>query len=841
MADIEVLKDKLKNDFNAYIKGYIERLGTISGSEFTIDDADAKARYRQSFIIPKINESDTSPGTGASSPVLTALFPKPSTYDAASYDKGIKQMRDGVTKAGSWIKDVPGWSQYFDALSSVRNVGYTVIFHSQGLSQYAKTQPEYAKYVEDLRSNPNFGNEIVDELIKYGWLTNPATYSPGIEWNNSNPGPEFTRDEQEKRIALMLWHWKNSKDIFAFIENYRWFPSKAPADQKKADADNIKAWKDRYKLFSNETIDAYGAIDPNGNLTAVSSKFKSRYDERIFYIAVDILYAVEVELQKNNPNYSGDLFKDLVNADQTMRRRRALGKLVDKNGKLNENLWNDFWSIVIENYDKFIAESQKGPKKGYMRDPKTGDYKRDQSGEKIIQEISADMWVEQILSGTPEAFIKALSVGKMNPKYRAWRTDPGGNPAVQFEWSPDSETLREIYILMAFKEDPDRLNRILYPSTPVKKGSDDGEDKKGIFKKIFGESVGFKSSESPTSTRGKEKSEARVETSINNPSLNEEARLSEQNKDFSEGGKEEKKSQGEASSAIGATPQSSVSESNSSNESGTELGSATSNTNITNTTVNQAINTAGSNTTINKESSALNTQENKNISVKNESTALAGGESGTVNVNNENVENKNVANINNLSQTGGSTKSEDLTQVNQSGTTINDASSRSINNSASNTESLTGGNQSSSTSVTNLNPLVSNSSISSNKNETNEGSANSVTNMNTESRASEINIDRKQVSVSNVQSNNVKSESLTAQTQNTPIFSEEQSNSSTVNNVTNQNEGNQTAGNVTNNTDNSMSKTPIIQNNIDMSEMISRLKRIEEALLSPLEVKILDA
>jgi hypothetical protein len=72
---------------------------------------------------------------------------------------------------------------------------------------------------------------------------------------------------------------------------------------------------------------------------------------------------------------------------------------------------------------------------------------------------------------------------------------------VLFVWEPDPEILRGIFILKAYAGDPDKINSIIYPKTPLA-DVDAPKSEGGVIRKIFGEKVGFKSGEPSVSTSG---------------------------------------------------------------------------------------------------------------------------------------------------------------------------------------------------------------------------------------------------------------------------------------------------------------------------------------------------
>ena len=838
MSSEAELKKSLADDFNGYVQKYIANFGTISGSANNIADSGSQDRKKINFPYPKINESDPDPGAGASSPVLDKIFPAPadsSMFTLPHYDS-LTNLRNGVkgtpATAYVYVFEKPGWKQYFDSLSKARQFGYEAIFLSIGLSNYIMSQDEYKQYIEDLKSSPNYGQAVVQELIDNGWLTDPSQYGTGAITPKGAGSPIETREGQIRKVAQALWHWQNSKKIMAFIDSYRWFPYAKPLDLKNSDISNnkdrIAAYKDDVNIISSTNANAYGKVNASGQIDTVDPKFKDRYSKKLFTILQDILYSTELELKKINPEYSGNLFEELVEGDRILRRKRALDSLL-KDDKLDPELFEEkVWKAQIEaSYSKFIEYSKKEGIKGYKKD-KNGEFERDKdTGALILIEFTPAQYIEQILSGSSESFIAALNSIKISPKYRAWRTDPGGLPAVLFVWEPDPEKLREIFILKAYADDPDKINSIIFPKTPLA-DVDAPKSEGGVIRKIFGEKVGFKSGESSVSTSG-----GFLLTPEQRKELKEERRQARVEKREERENKKDGASVGSGSNSVGVFEAKAGSPEP---ESSSVVGGATNITNIN----NQEITANDQNKTINEGSNVLNSKDNTNLMVKNESPDSSGsGGSGSsqVNVNTAN-ETKSVANINNASTVSGSDKSVDMSQTNPSISNTQNELSKSINNS--NVGGSAGSNQSLNTSVTNSNPVISSPSIN-NQNESNINSSNIANNIKNESKGSDVKVDRSQVNVSNLKSNSVNSESLTASSQNSPMISGGDANSSTVNNITSQNEGDQTAGNVTNNTDNSMSKTPIIQNNIDMSEMISRLKRIEEALLSPLEVKIIDA
>jgi hypothetical protein len=828
MRSIDELKEILKKDFDDYVKKYLDNLGSIS--ESAKNSADFANDIGASFLPPRIDESDTST---TSSTILSKIFPAPSdtSFYKLSHSQSLKNLRDGELKvSGEYRWQVPGWKQYYDSLSKARTAGYRAIFQEFGLSHYIMTKPEYQKYVDDLRSSPAYGNSVVEELIKNKWLENPETYTPAV--TPKGGGASQTRGGQVQDIAEMLWHWEHSKKILAFIDSYRWFPHKKPADIAKRDSDNNsdrkKAYSDDFKIISETADYAYGKVDSSGSIQpGGGAKFQARYNKSVFMAAVDLLYKLELELAENNSTYGKNIFKDLLEGDRILRRKRSVESLLDKEGKLDPKLFeNKFWEEQVEHsWNKFLAWSKKPGKKGYKTD-KDGKLERDKDGELIIIDLTDAQWIEEILSGSQESFMAAIKAMDMAPVYRAWRTDPGGLPAVQFAWEPDPEILREIFILKAYPDDPNKVNDIIYPRTPVSESDAPKSEGGGILRKIFGEKVGFKSGESTIYTH---------DGVLLTPELRRELREERRQKRVERREKrEESRDRAETSTGSGSTEMLGANIGSSGSESSI-VGGATNITNIN----NQTLTGSDQNKTINEGSNILNSQDNKNLMVKNEvsdSSGSGGGGSSTSNISNAS-ENKSTANINNISTVSGSDKSVDLSQSNPSISNTQNELSQSINNSK--VAGSTDSSQSSSTTVTNSNPSVSGSSIN-NQNESNLSSSNIASNITTESRGSDIKVDRSQVNVSNLKSNNVNSESMVNQTQNPPVVSGgDISSASTVNNVTN--EGAQTAGNVTNNTDNSMSKTPIIQNNIDMSEVISRLKRIEDALLSPLEVKVIES
>jgi hypothetical protein len=844
MYTVNELKELLSNDFTNDINKYLENIKGLSGSALNIGEDGAKELHNKNFIYPKINESDNDPGVGERSPVLSEIYPKPTNLNVA-YDDALKMMRNGGGNLmqNGYTKTIPGWKQYYDSLSKSRYFGYQAIFHTGGFSQYIMNADEYKNYVSDLNSSPNYGPAIVKEL------------KLDIEYKPQLVGPDGilyqTRDAQIKNMALSLWHWQNSKKILAFIESYRWFPRNDPQKLKESDksnnTDRKKAYKDDIDIISSTMPEAYGIIKPGGMDIEVDQKFKSRYNLVVFNRTVSLINGLEKDLLKNNSTYTENLFEKLMEGDAYLRRKRALDSLL-KDGKLNPKLFEEeVWKAQIEAaYSKFIEHSKKPGKKGYKKD-KNGNLERDKNtGEYIIIDFNEAQWIETILSFSKEAFTAALRAIDIVPKYRAWRRDPGGLPAVQFEWQPDSEVLRQIFILKAYGENSDKAKQIgaqMSPSSPTQteeKGTFKGAVK-GSVNRLFGEKIGFASSESTSSTSGflgltpEQREEAKKERQEKR-----ELRKNEQSEGKNIGAKSSSEAKAESSKIFEAKGESSDSESSSITSGATNI------TNIN----NQTVNVDDQKKVVNEGANIINSQEGNVTSIDNKQLGLSGsseaiGSSPAISSDISNT--KSVANINNLNTAAESSKSENIMLSNQTTSNTKIESPQSINNSTTNesksvnqSNDITSSTSPSTSSLANTSVTETNSSINSSQADSKSNVSSVSNNVSTESKGPEIKVDRGQVNVSNLKSNTVVSEAPTVQPQNMAMTIDRGQDSSNITNVTNQNEENQSAGNVTT-TNNSMSDTPIIQNNIDMSEMISRLKRIEEALLSPLEVKIIDA
>jgi hypothetical protein len=834
-------KKLLFKEFNDYLTSWKDRIVSGGKQSLVLNEEDPRLTGLTA-IYPSVAvfKGDTANSNGI---ILENNYVKPEYLTTPEYEKALKEIKEGIIESRK-IK-VPGFDQYYEALGEARNAGYKAVFHSYGASQYIKTKDEYKNYIDSLRDI--LGEDELNDLIADGYLTEPDLYVDQLI-NPADPGWKYTRTEQINYVAKMLYYRKKAVNIFKVLQSYRHIPSKLPAEKTKDKKHNDEVIKIYFNLQTEaktEYGDAVTVSDANRAGWVAAGAFKGRYSESIFMTVIDVLYSLEVEMLELNSNYprgvNGDYFKDLMEGDNELRRVRALNHILDKNKELKPGLDNKLWNNVLKNYNKFIEKSKSGVTANIeepIKDPKEGEAKT----RTVLRELTPTEYIDKILSySNPGSFKAAIS--NMYPSFKVYRTETGGRVVPFFTWYPDPLTLQRIYILMAYEKNPKKVNDLISGSakSPLQEGSASDEKDGGFIRKIFGERQGFKSSEAPTSLGAKKEknSETGIDTKSNQSKIEKENRPTNKDK---------------ASASI-----------NSSSESGDVAGGESGKTSDLNamtagekdkdltkgSTSSSVINNDNSTTT-----TLTETQINEavdNIIMKMLTGELSGGETAGSTINNESTSNlikseaSSILSQSNESSINSPSKSSENTNVTQSTSNSNVINSPAGSNitASNNTSNVSGSNTQSNTNTSQSNAGVSSSSSSintsigsSNTKSNAESNTSNINNVSKETVAQSISVEKKGSTVSNVSSN--VNQSQPGNQMNENIGSESMTGDlSNINNVNNESGGTQNNQNITNNSDNSMSKTPIIQNNIDLSEMNIRLKRIEEALLSPLEVKVI--
>jgi len=566
-----------------------------------------------------------------------------------------------------------------------------------------------------------------------------------------------------------------------------------------------------------------------------------------------------LELNSSYPRgVNGDYFKDLMEGDNELRRVRALDHILNKDKQLKLGLNDKLWDNIIKNYNKFIQKSKSGVTANIeepIKDAKEGEPKT----RTVLRKLTPTEYIDKILSySNPGSFKAAIS--NMYPSFKVYRTETGGRVVPFFTWYPDPLVLQRIYILLTYGDNTKKSNDLISGSakSPVKEGGETGEKDGGFLRKIFGERQGFKSSESPTSLGAKKENalDAEVETKSN------QSKLEKENKPSGKGVESASINSTSKSGEVAGGESGETSASNAMNAGG-ESGE---------TSASNAMNAGGESKDLAKESTGSSVINNNSTATSLTETQIneavnniimkmltgepgVSGEAGESTINNESITNLikseassiiSQSNESSINSSGESSQNNNLAQSTTNSNVINSNSGSSINaaNSAAN---ISGGNTQSNTNTSQSNTGISSSSsaINTSMNSSNTGSnsetnTSNVNNISKETVAQTMSVEKRGSTISNVSNNVSQNQNPPANQMNESTGSESMTGDlSNINNVNNESGGTQNNQSITNNTDNSMSKTPVIQNNIDLSEMNIRLRRIEEALLSPLEVKVI--
>lgn len=828
---LDAEKKILLTEFQEYLTKWKERIVTISPGKAIVLNNDPDGRLNKQY--PPVSVFKGDPEDNGSVIVLAENYVKPAYLSQSDYKTALTRIKIGDTLDGD---KVPGFDAYYKAMSQARNAGYKAIFHRYGASQYIKTTDEYEAYIGELRDS--LGESEVEDLFSDGYLTRPKDYKTPQLTNPADPGWKYERKTQIEYIAKMLYYRKEALNIFKVLQSYRHIPSGTAAQKAKDKTHNKEVMK-IYKSLQAEAKTEYGIPDSSNTTSGwtASTNIIGRYNESLFMTAIDVLYSYEREMVELDPSYprgiNGDFFKDLIEGDNELRRVRALDHILDGDGNLKSGLNEKLWGIVLKNYNKFIEKAEKGIKANVevpvLDENKKPIYEFGIPITKLeLKDLSKEEYIDMVLGYTnPDSFKMAIS--NMYPNFKVYRTETGGRVVPFFTWIPSSLNIQRIYILMTYGEtDPGKANDLISRSakSPVTSGSKP-EEKEGFFRKIFGERQGFKSSEVPTSLKAKDAES--TEAYLNNQSTN--AKI--------ENEKKSKEKSNVALSGINSPAESEKeSDSKSNQESAATLMGANKDdlkpgsSSVTNNTTN-----------INNETNLSETEINKMVDNAIMKGLISGelfGSDGSINNAAISKLIQSEASSFNLENNLIASKSESSVNAVNSQSSLGGTSSKSENFNVTNVSkpsSVTSKNQSSgaggsSTSINNLSNLSNSGSKSDNISNTS-----SVSNISKETVAQSINVEKRGSSLSNL-SNNSNTSTSTVENKAGSGLDVSGEEVSTVNNINNQSGGNQTSESVTNNTNNDLSKTPVIQNNIDLSEMNLRLKRIEEALMSPLEVKV---
>lgn len=784
MADITPYKEKLYSDFVSYAEQFKARMqegGPSTGAK-TIDTADQA--YRDAFISPSIDRIKES-----------RLQPEKMTD--AEYENMINSIHSRFT--GPDGKSYPGLTDMYYNRDLARRSGLAVIFTTKGLSRYIQTNGEYSA------ANP--GNVAYGEKLT----------------DDADPNWEFTRAEQIRRVAANIHYSERARLQSWFIQNYRWEAPRMPVSTdpnvKKLQDEDKKHNEDLRKIYQDELtgLDTkYGkpdSSDPN-QVNPVSSDFADKYNQKWWDFTVNGTYDLELGLLSNNPSHSSNYFTELVDGDRILRRTRGLGRLFKQDPTtkewldLKQSVKDDLWNEIVASKDRLMRWATV-----------------DQQTEKEPLD-----YLDKIFSyEDPQTFY--ISVKEIFPIFQIMRPEATGLLVPFFKWSPAVLLLRDLWIHLIFEGDDSLINKYLRVSSTSEPVESD-RPKRGFFKSVgstlFGNtsSTGFKSDTFNNLVKPEEtvSSINTTNTEINKESELTAGRRTGVNPDQSIGsGPESTVQSGSGPVAINASGSPGSTSSLAQSQ-----GSPGSSTNITNSST--TINNLSSQASPNAQTGVSTSTSNINQPISNQSVSSTGGTSIAQS------ESRSV------SQTGPSISTSNINSenVNIAGdVSSNTLASSSVNPSVSNTTNTSsvegGSNTSVSNTGTNINQITNQSGGVKNENISNTTQNQTLA----QGRSTETVIERGNTQVLSA-SNVVNQGSTNSSTLNNPVVdnssgpvsnTSSQSGETVSQSVTNNNP-------VTNNTNNE--RSPVI-NNIDMSEMVIRLKRIEEALLSPLEVKVIDA
>lgn len=714
---------------------------------------------------------------------------KPEQITVPEYENMIQAIQSGFTLSGA---SYPGFEDMYESRSLARWAGLAVIFTTKGLSRYIQSNTEYGS---------TYGEKLTDD---------------------TDPNWSFTRKEQMHRAAAFIYYSERARWQSWFISRYRWETRFSVAFQK-APTPNFDKDMQFNKDLENKYLDElalletkYGTRDSNDSnrVEPVGADFSARYGQGHWDYVVNGTYDLEEQLMGNNSAHSSNYFTELVEGDRILRRTRGLGRLFEQDqktkewGDLKQSVKNDLWGEILASKDRLMKWAT--VEQQTFKEPL--DY------------------LDKIFSyEDPQTFY--ISIKEIFPVYQIMRPEATGIMVPFFKWSPAVLLVRDLWIHLIFEGDDKLINKYLRVSSTSEPVESD-RPKRGFFKSVgstlFGStgSTGFKSETFNNLVKPED-----VISSINttNTEIKKESELTASSQSGINPGTQDQTASGSISST-GSAPEAinTSSPAGSTTSSIQGPGSSGSPTNINNNST--TINNLSNNVVPKNETSVLNSTSNINQSNVNQSIGSAGGTStvqsesnsvsqtgpsiSTSNVNNENVNitgdvasntlaNSSINPIVSNSVINNSTEGGSNTSVSNAGTSINQTTNQSGNTS---TESIS--NTTQNQTIAQVNPAETiiergNTQVSTSSNVVNQGSTNSSTLNNPV-------VDNSSGPVSNV-SNQTGETVSQSMTNNNPV---------------------------TNNTNNE--RSPVI-NNIDMSEMVIRLKRIEEALLSPLEVKVIEA
>lgn len=784
MADITPYKEKLYSDFVSYAEQFKARMqegGPSTGAK-TIDTADPA--YLDTFISPSIDQ------------IKESRLQLEKMTDA-DYENMISFIHSGFT--GLDGKSYPGLTDVYYSRDGARKSGLAVIFTTKGLSRYIQTNGEYSA------ANPGsgpYGEKLTDD--------GDATW-------------QFTRAEQIHRVAANIHYSERARLQSWFIKNYRWEAPRMPVSTdpnvKKLQDEDKKHNEDVRKIYQDELTaieTKYGKLDPSDSnrVESVPSDFADKYNQKRWDFTVNGTYDLELELLSNNSKHSSNYFTELVDGDRILRRTRGLGGLFNRDPKTNEwldlkqSVKDDLWKEIVASKDRLMRWATE-----------------------VQQAFKEPIdYLDKIFSyEDPQTFY--VSVKEIFPVFQIMRPEATGLLVPFFKWSPTVLLLRDLWIHLIFEGDDGLINKYLRVSSTSEPVESD-RPKRGFFKSVgstlFGSTsaTGFKSDTFNNLVKPEE-----TVSSINttNTEINKESELT--------AGRQTGVNPGES---IGSGPESTVQSGsgpvaiNASDSPGStsslapSQGSPVSSTNITNSST--TINNLSSQASPNAQTGMSTSTSTINQPTSNQSVSSTGGTSIA------------QSESNSISQTGPSISTSNINSenVNVAGNvSSNTLASSSVNPSVSSTANTNLVDERSNTSVsnagTNINQITNQSGGVKNENISNTTQNQTLA----QGKSTETVIERGNTQVLTA-SNVVNQGPTNSSTLNNPVVD---NSSGPVSNTSNQS-GETVSQSVTNNnpvTNNTNNERSPVINNIDMSEMVIRLKRIEEALLSPLEVKVIDA